>query len=76
MLPYRCYGLDDFRCEYEALAKVDPDGAWYKREEVDALIATLVEAMQRAADSFRSAGLSVDADELEEAMPPRNSHHD
>lgn len=41
MLPYHCYGLDQFRYEYEALARVDPDGCWYKRDEVDAELAAL-----------------------------------
>ena len=41
MLPYHCYGLDDFRCEYDALARVDTDGVWYRREDVDALIVAL-----------------------------------
>jgi hypothetical protein len=41
MLPYHCYGLDTFRHEYEALARVDSDGIWYKREEVDAEIERL-----------------------------------
>lgn len=41
MLPYRCYGLDQFRHEYEALARVDSDGCWYKRDEVDAELESL-----------------------------------
>ena len=59
MLPYHRYRLDDFRCEYEALAKVDPDGEWYKREEVDDRIAyleRLVSSLEKDADRLDKLG--------------------
>lgn len=46
MLPYHCYGLDHFCHEYEALARVDTDGCWYKRDEVDAELAALREEVE------------------------------
>ena len=46
MLPYHCYGLDHFYHEYEALARVDTDGCWYKRDEVDAELAALREEVE------------------------------
>lgn len=46
MLPYHCYGLDHFYHEYEALARVDTHGCWYKRDEVEAELAALREEVE------------------------------
>ena len=39
MLPRRCFCYDQFGDEMAAIASVDPEGDWYRREEVDALVA-------------------------------------
>lgn len=46
MQKYRCYYTNDFRDDYDAMAKQDDDGDWYLVEDVDARIAALEGALR------------------------------
>lgn len=41
MKKYHCYYLNDFRDDYPAMSKEDPDGDWYRAEDVDAELDTM-----------------------------------
>lgn len=45
MKKYRCYYLNDFRDDYDAMCKEDADGDWYRVEDADKRIAELEASM-------------------------------
>lgn len=66
MNKYHCYYLNDFRDDYPAMAKEDPDGDWYRVEDVEdmtarlladknARIAELEEALKQREEQLRMA---------------------
>lgn len=47
---YRCYYNTDLGYDYDALAMQDPDGDWYRVEDVDARIAELKQWLEQEID--------------------------
>lgn len=48
MQKYTCYYSNDFGDDYDALARCDADGDWYRVEDVDARIAELEQQLAGA----------------------------
>lgn len=76
MKKYRCYYLNDFRDDYDALSKEDADGDWYSADDVDARIAELERRLTFAEDAAakgelarqNAGGMEMRISELEKAL--------
>lgn len=75
MKKYRCYYLNDFRDDYDALSKEDPDGEWYRVEDVEAHFAEINKALTELREAFsavcnRRDEMAARIEELETALRP------